>query len=74
LKNTLPGPVTIQSLTSSPALKIEIGKPDLGAEESTKLTVTPVAGSTGRPAQITLKIGPIGQIIQISLDYTDAAK
>lgn len=69
LKNTLPGPVTIQSLTNSPALKIEIAKPNLIADESTQVTITPVAGATDRPGQLELKIGPFGQIIRIALDY-----
>jgi hypothetical protein len=72
LKNTLPGPVTIQSMTSSPALKIEIEKADLGAEESTQVTITPLAGSTDRPEQVVLKIGPLGQMIPITLDYPAA--
>jgi hypothetical protein len=72
LKNTLPGPVTIQSLTNSPALKIEIAKADLGAEESTTVTITPVAGNSDRPGQLTLRIGPLGQLIQIGLDYPPA--
>ena len=69
LKNTLPGPVTIQSMTSSPALKIEIGKPELGADESTTVTITPVAGAKDHPAQLVLKVGPIGQMINIAIDY-----
>jgi len=73
LKNTLPGPVTVQVLTASPALKIAVAKPDLGAEESTQLTITPVVGSPDRrPSQVLLKIGPLGQIIQIGLDYRPA--
>ena len=69
LKNTLPGPVTIQLSTGSPALKVEIAKPNLGAEESTQITITPVAGSSDRPAQLLIKVGPTGQTIRIDLDY-----
>jgi hypothetical protein len=72
LKNTLPGPVTIQSMTSSPALKIEIAKVDLGAEESTQVTITPLVGSPDRPEQVVLKIGPLGQMIPIAIDYPAA--
>jgi hypothetical protein len=69
LKNTLPAEITIEAVTSSPALKIEIGKAKLAADESTQVTITPVAGSAERPAQLILKIGPLGQSIQIALDY-----
>ncbi len=72
LKNTLPGPVTVQVLTNSPALKIAVAKPELGAEESTQLTIAPVAGASDRPTEVLLKIGPLGQTIQIGLDYAPA--
>jgi hypothetical protein len=70
LKNGLPGPVSIQSASASPGLKVVIAKPNLGAEESTEVTITPVAGSSDRPAQLLLKVAPTGQIIQIDLDYS----
>jgi len=69
LKNTLPGPVTIELISPSPALKVEIAKPNLGADESTQVTITPVAGSSDHPTEVTFKIGPLSQIIKIALDY-----
>ncbi len=71
LQNTLPGPVTVQSLTTSAALKIEITKPNLGAKESTEVTITPVPGSADRPKEIQFRIGPLNQIIRIAVEYTD---
>ena len=72
LKNTLPGPVSIQSLTESTALKVEIAKPNLEADESTAVTITPVSGISNPPPQLTLRVMPMGQIIQIALDYSPA--
>ncbi|HWE49095.1 MAG TPA: hypothetical protein VG273_04875 [Bryobacteraceae bacterium] len=72
LKNTLPGPVSIQSITLSPGLKIAIAKPDLAADESTTVTVEPVAGEPDHPKQLLLRIGPLGQVIQIALEYPAA--
>ena len=72
LKNTLPGPVSIQSLTESTALKVEIAKPNLEADESTTVTITPVSGISNPPPQLTLRVMPMGQLIQITLDYSPA--
>ena len=72
LKNTLPGPVSIQSLTESTALKVEIAKPNLEADESTTVTITPVSGISNPPPQLTLRVMPMGQLIQIALDYSPA--
>jgi hypothetical protein len=69
LKNTLPGPVTIEPINPSEALKVEIAKPNLGADESTQVTITPVAGSADHPTEVTFRIGPLSQIIKIALDY-----
>jgi hypothetical protein len=72
LKNTLPGPVTIRSLNNSPALDVVMGKSNLGANESTEITITPVAGSSERPSQLLLKVEPIGETLRIGLDYAPA--
>lgn len=72
LRNTLPGPVSVAVQSESPALKIELAKPNLGAGESTILTVTPVSGIAQRPNKIVLIVQPTGQQIQIDLDYTPA--
>jgi hypothetical protein len=69
LKNTLPGPVTIQNLTNTPALKVDIAKANLGAEESTQMTITAVAGSTDLPPQLRLRVAPFGQIVVIDLNW-----
>lgn len=69
LKNALPGPITIETVTSSPALKVEISKTAIAATESATVTVTPVPGQTDRPAQLTLRIGPLGQTVQIGLEW-----
>lgn len=69
LKNTMPGPVTIETVTNSPGLKIEIAKPNLGADESTQVTITPIAGRSERPEEVIFKVGPLGQIIRIALTY-----
>ncbi len=70
LKNFLPGPVTVQSINSPPALTIEIAKPDLGADESTVAIIT-FTGSSERPGQVTLRILPMGQIIALPIHYPD---
>lgn len=72
LKNTLPGPVTVSVEGESPALKVEIAKTNLGAGESTELSVTPVPGISQRPDKIILAVKPTGQQIQIDLDYSPA--
>lgn len=72
LKNSLPGPVTIQVLTVSTALKVEIATPNLAAEESTTVTITPVTGMPNPPSELTLRVMPLGQIIQIAIDSSSA--
>ncbi len=72
LKNTLPGTVSLAVEGESPALKVEIAKPNLGALESTQVTVTPVPGSSDRPTKLILRVMPTGQPIQIDLDYSPA--
>lgn len=72
LKNTLPGPVTVSVKEESPRLKVEFTKTNLGAGESTQLTVTSVPGIAPRPNKIILAVQPTGQQIQIDLAYTPA--
>ena len=72
LKNTLPGPVTVQSLSNLSFLKVEIAKPNLSAEESTQVTITITAGSVERPKQITFRAQPMGQLIPVTIEYPAA--
>ena len=69
LQNTLAGPVTVESVNPSSALKVEIAKANLAADESTQVTITPVAGSSDHPAAVSFKISPLGQIVTVALDY-----
>ena len=64
LKNTLPGPVNLKVATNSPALIVEIAKPNLGADESTQLTIKPVAGTTERPSEVLVIVAPINQTVK----------
>jgi hypothetical protein len=69
LKNALPGPVTIVMGTPSPAVEVLIAKPELAADESTEVTISPVAGATDRPTSATLIVKPLNQKISIAISW-----
>jgi hypothetical protein len=71
LKNTLPGPVSMRSFTDSPGLKVEFAKTNLAANESTTLTLTPIAEATDRPAAVLINVQPMNQIISIAINWAN---
>lgn len=73
LRNNLPGPVSL--VLSAPAgLMMELPKADLGAGESTQLSITPVPGSSSRPNRVVLIVSPTNQQIQIDLSWNASTK
>ena len=70
LKNTLPGPVTLDIPEISPALQILLGKASLAADESTTATLTLLPGAKQRPSQVIIQVGPLAQLVQIGIEYT----
>jgi hypothetical protein len=72
LKNALPGPVTIEKGIPVPGIEVSIGKPKLAANESTEVTISPIAGSSERPAKVGLIVRPINQSISIAISWAAA--
>ena len=74
LKNVLPGGVSIKAVNAPAGVNVVIAKQDLGPTESTAVTITPVEGTTERPAAVVFQALPMNQTISIGIDWAPAAK
>ena len=72
VKNALPGPVTIEKGVPVPGIEVSIAKPNLAANESTEVTISPTAGSSERPAKVGLIVRPINQSLSIAISWEAA--
>jgi hypothetical protein len=72
LKNALPGPVNIEKGIPVPGIDVSIAKPTLAANESTKVTISPVEGTSERPTSFALIVKPINQKISITISWAAA--
>jgi hypothetical protein len=72
LKNALPGPITIEKGIPVPGIDVSIAKPNLAANESTEVTISPIAGTSERPDSLVLIAKPLNQKISIAIAWAAA--
>ncbi len=72
LKNALPGPISIEKGIPVAGVNVSIEKPNLAANESTEVTISPIAGATERPDSVQLIARPLNQPISIAISWASA--
>lgn len=72
LRNALPGPVTIEKGAPVPGIDVSIAKPNLAANESTEVTISPIPATSERPDSFTLVAKPLNQKISIAISWPAA--
>jgi hypothetical protein len=69
VKNNLPGPLTLQVITMSPALTIALAQPTLPAGGTVDVTVAQTDAAGPKPDKLELLIQPTGQSLSIPIIY-----
>jgi hypothetical protein len=55
--------------TPVPGIDVSIAKPNLASNESTEVTISPIEGTSERPASVALIVKPLNQKIQIAISW-----